>query len=340
MKAAVLKEIGNPFAIENVPEPKINPDEVLIETHTCGICRTDIHIQDGLAYVPNLPHIPGHEPGGVVAEVGSNVTGIEVGQRVVPHLFVTCGRCRYCRTGRNAQCSHVQGIIGVTRPGAFAEYFSAPAGNVLTIPDNVPFETGGLVSCAVITAVHAYRRARLETADTAVVIGAGGIGLIIIQILKSAGLRIIAASRSPKSLELAAEHGADLTVRLGSDDALEQVMNFTGGEGAQCAFDMVGLAATMKTAAEYVTRGGQIVIIGEEPESPAVDSITIAQRELEIIGSRNGGLQDAVDALSMMSSGIIAPRIDRRFALDDFNEAMEYVRSGKSHGRVVINVRQ
>lgn len=290
--------------------------------------------------MPVLPHIPGHEPAGIVAEVGSNVHHIKVGQRVIPYLFVTCGHCRYCRTGREAQCLHVSGIIGVTLPGAFAEYFSAPARNVLIIPDNIPFETGGLVSCAVITAVHAYRRIRLLSNDLAVVIGAGGIGQIMIQILKSAGIRVVAVSRSQESLKLAAEYGADLIVKLGDDDAVQCIRDFTGGIGAQLAFDMVGMAATMKAAADYVANDGKIVVIGEEAEFPAIDTITIAQRELEIIGSRNGGIQDAVDSLDMMSSGIIIPRIDKRFSLNDINEAFDYVRNGKAHGRVVIEVKE
>ncbi len=121
MKAAALHRIGAPLRIENVPEPRLGPEEVLIETRTCGICRTDLHIQDGLAYIPELPHIPGHEPAGVVAAVGERVERVTVGQRVVPHLFVTCGECRYCRTGREAQCSDVKDALallaaGVIRP--------------------------------------------------------------------------------------------------------------------------------------------------------------------------------------------------------------------------------
>ena len=121
MKAAVLPEIGKPLEIRDVPQPEIGPDEVLIATQTCGICRTDVHIQDGLAYVPQLPHIPGHEPAGLVAAIGDRVRGFEEGQMVVPHLFLTCGQCTYCRTGRDAQCTDVGGIIGVTTEGGFAE---------------------------------------------------------------------------------------------------------------------------------------------------------------------------------------------------------------------------
>jgi propanol-preferring alcohol dehydrogenase len=339
LKAALLKELGKPLVIESVPDPVIGPDEVLVETHTCGICRTDLHIQDGVAYVPALPHIGGHEPAGIVAEVGAGVQGFSVGQRVVPHLFLTCGRCRYCRTGRDAQCLNVGGIIGVTRPGGFAEYFVAPARNLLAIPHNVPFALAGLVSCAGITAVHAYRRARLTLGDCAMVLGAGGIGLVMIQILKAAGMRVIAASRSPESLRLAQQSGAELAVALGREDSVGRVRDFAGGWGVDCTFDMVGLATTMSFAAQCAARGGQIVVIGEEPEHPPIHSITIAQRELEIIGSRNGGLQDAVDALAMMSAGMIRPHIDRRFPLDELPAAMEHVRSGQTHGRVIIDVR-
>ncbi|MFN8007216.1 MAG: alcohol dehydrogenase catalytic domain-containing protein [Terriglobia bacterium] len=188
MKAALFRELGKPLNVEDVPKPTIGPDEVLIETRTCGICRTDLHILDGLAYIPKLPHIPGHEPAGIIAEVGKGVTQLKPGQRVVPHLFLTCGQCYYCRTGKDSLCTNIKGILGVTLPGGFAEYFVAPAGNLFVLPDNVPFETGGLVSCAVITAVHAFRRTRLRPSDTAVIVGGGGIGQLLLQILKATGV--------------------------------------------------------------------------------------------------------------------------------------------------------
>ncbi len=361
MKAAVLKEIGKPFAIEDVPVPRIGADEVLVETRTCGICRTDLHIQDGLAYVPNLPHIPGHEPAGVVAAVGKNVGHIKVGQRVVPHLFVRSRECAYTRAGMDAQAMHLSGIIGVTLPGGFAEYFAAPAANLLTLPEAIPFDAGGLVSCAVITAVHAFRLAKLQKNDAALVLGAGGIGLVLVQLLRAAGVRTIAVARSQASLDLAekgvrnllceAPFGPSrkkvpdtffLSVRSDVPDIAEQIRQFVGTDrdGVHCVFEMVGTAATMKLAAECVMRCGKIIVIGEEPEFPAIDTVQIAQRELQIIGSRNGSLQDAIDAIDTMAAGIIQPPIARRYPLDRFNEAIEHVRSGASHGRIVIQVKE
>lgn len=340
MKAAVLKQIKRPLEVVDVPIPDFGPDDVLVRTRTCGICRTDLHIQDGLAYVPTLPHIPGHEPSGVVEKIGAQVKGFTVGQRVIPHLFLTCGCCRACRTGHEAQCTNIRGIIGVTRPGGFAEYFVAPARNLIPIPDVVSDDVAGLASCAVITAVHAFRRAHLAVGEIAVVIGAGGIGLIMLQLLKNAGVRTIALSRSKVSLKLATQNGADSVVSLDADDPVAKVLTLGDGAGADCVFDMVGLAATMKISADIAARGARIVVIGEEPEFPAIDTITIAQRELEIIGSRNGGFQDAVDALEFMSADIIQPRIDRRFRLSEINLALDYVRSGAAHGRVVVVVEE
>ncbi|MBI4584408.1 MAG: alcohol dehydrogenase catalytic domain-containing protein [Planctomycetes bacterium] len=336
MKAAVLRQAGAPFAIEEMPMPQIGPEEVLVKTRSCGICRTDLHIQDGLAYIPEFPHIPGHEPAGVVAAAGDRVKGIEVGQRVVPHLFVTCGHCSYCRSGRDAQCTDVQGILGVTLHGGFAEYFKAPARNLLLLPHAVSFEEGGLASCAVITAVHAYRRARLGVNDAAVVLGAGGIGQILVQILRAAGVKAAAVSRSQQSLEAAKNAGAEWTARLGEPNLGAMVRAFSGGDGVHCVFECVGTAATMKTAGELVRRGGQIVVIGEEPEFPEIDTIQIAQRELEILGSRNGSRQDAADSIAMMARGLIKPPVVRRYPLEEINEAMRYLRSGEAHGRLVV----
>lgn len=339
MKAAILTAIGRPLEITDVPRPLIGPNEVLIETRTCGICRTDVHIQDGLAYVPSLPHVPGHEPAGVVAEIGDRVSGIRVGQRVVPHLFLTCGHCHYCRTGRDAQCNDVAGIIGVTVGGGFAEFFKAPAHNLLVLPDAVDFESGGLTSCAVITAVHAYRRARIGVGDVAVVLGVGGIGQMLVQILKHAGTRVVGLSRSEQSLSLARQAGADLCVRFGESSAAEQVVDFADGAGAACVFECVGTAASMKVAASCTARGGQVIVIGEEPEFPAIDTIQIAQRELEIIGSRNGSKQDAADAIRWLAQGIIQPAVAKRLPLEEINAGLQLVREGTAHGRVVIRIR-
>jgi propanol-preferring alcohol dehydrogenase len=329
MKAAVLRKLGAPLEITDVPRPTLDRDEVLVRTHTCGICRTDLHIQDGLAYVPALPHIPGHEPAGVVVEVGSEVKDVKVGQRVVPHLFVRGGECRFSRAGHDAQALDLKGIVGVTLPGGFAEYFKAPARNLLPLPEQVPFEIGGLTSCAAITAVHAFHKGNLQAGDSAAVLGVGGIGLIMIQLLKAAGVRVLAVDRSQASFPQARAAGAD-------EVALVEEL---GPGNVDCVFELVGRAETMRTAATLVRRAGTIVVVGEEAEFPAIDTVQIAQRELRIIGSRNGGMQDAREALAKMASGVIRPVIAATVPLENINAALDMVRRGEAVGRVVVRVR-
>ena len=215
-----MRQVRTPLCVEDVEPPRIGPDEALIETRTSGICGTDLHILEGHGYVPRLPHILGHEPAGVVVEVGSEVDSLRPGDRVVPHLFISCGRCYYCRIGRKQQCGDLKGIIGVLCNGAFAEYFKAPARNFYLLPDAVPFDEGGLIADAVITAVHASRRATLGLHDTALVVGAGGVGQVLIQILRAGGVRVAAADINPDKRQKAEErtHQCRLAGTVLTDD--------------------------------------------------------------------------------------------------------------------------
>ncbi|HLI34924.1 MAG TPA: alcohol dehydrogenase catalytic domain-containing protein [Terriglobia bacterium] len=338
MKAAVMYEVGRPLRIEDVPVPEIGVDEVLVETRSCGICGTDLHILKGFGYVPPLPHILGHEPAGVVAAVGRNVAGLREGDHVVPHLFLNCGRCHYCRIGRQQQCSELKGILGVLVPGAFAEYFKAPAANLCRLPEGIAFEVGGLLADAVITSVHAFRRANISIGDSAVVLGTGGIGLILIQILKAAGVQAIGVDRSDEHLQLARKLGAETTAIAGAPDTVAQIRRRTDGLGAQCVFNCVGTPQSMRDSADFVMRCGRIVVIGEETGPPLIDTTEIAQKELEIIGSRNGTRQDLVEGIRLVEAGVIMPPIARRFPLDAINEAFGFLRQG-ALGRVVINIK-
>ena len=337
MRAARLHTIGGLLQIDEVPTPEIGGDEVLVQTRTCGICRTDLHKIDGLGHLQPLPHTLGHEAAGIVAQTGGNVTDLEVGQPVVPHDFYSCGQCYYCRVGRDPLCVQPK-VFGSTVHGGFADYFAAPAKNLFVLPDHTPFEQAGLISCAVITALHAFRRSELCLNDTAVVLGAGNVGQNLIQILKLARVQVIAIDRSEAKRHIAAQLGADVVLDSDAVDAAQQIKAFAGGDGVQAVFDVVGLSSTLKASADYVMRGGRIVVIGEEPEFPMIDSTQIAQRELEIIGSRNGSRQDIVDAISMVGAGIITPLIAHRFPLVEINEAMAFMRGGEAEGKIVIDV--
>lgn len=344
MRAALLTGIGDPLEIREVPIPRIGPDEVLVRTLSSGVCRTDLHIQDGLAYVPELPHIMGHEPAGIVVERGPAVSEVEVGELVVPHLFVADEDCRFTRAGADAQALRLRGILGVTLPGGFAEYFSAPARNLLKVPPGLDPRIAGLSSCAIVTALHAYRRGTVAPVRTAVVIGAGGIGQILLQLLVDAGVSTAAVDVREDNLALAIRNGAGHTTSASAKDRVpalrawaESRAGDTGAaDGVDLVIDLVGTSATMADAAQYVRRRGRIVVVGEEPDFPGISSTSIAQRELEIVGSRNGDRSDQHDALRLLAEGVITPSLDEEYPLERANEALARLRSGRAHGRVLI----
>ncbi|MBI3665003.1 MAG: alcohol dehydrogenase catalytic domain-containing protein [Acidobacteria bacterium] len=339
MRAAVMRAVGQLLSIEDVPVPQIGPDEVLVETRACGICGTDLHILEGRGYVPALPHILGHEPAGVVAQVGADVSGLQAGDRVVPHLFFSCDRCYFCRLGRHQQCLNLKGILGVLCPGAFAEFFKAPAANLFPLPSSVPFSVGGLVADAVVTALHATKRAGIELRDSALVLGAGGVGQILIQILHAQGIPVAAIDRSEEKLRLAEKMGASLALLADDPDILSAVHHFSGTEGVSCVFNCVGTGSSMRLAADCVRRCGRVVVIGEEADHISLGTTEIAQRELEIIGSRNGTRQDTVEAIRLVASGVIKPFIAEQFPLEKINDAFDCMRKG-ALARLVIVVRE
>lgn len=333
-----MRAVRAPLSLEDVPVPCIGADEVLVETRTSGICGTDLHILEGHGYVPGLPHILGHEPSGVVAEVGRDVTQFRPGDRVVPHLFFTCGDCYYCRAGSQQQCANLKGILGVLCNGAFAEYFKVPSRNLFRVPEFVPFDQAGLIADAVVTSVHAFKRSGLRAGNSAAVLGAGGVGQILIQILRANDVRVAALDISPEKLRLARQFGADLAVDV-SPSSTSLIRDFSGSNGVQCVFNCVGAAVTMRTAADIVMRCGRIIVIGEEPQFPEIDTIEIAQRELEIMGSRNGTYQDMADAIRLLESGTVKPYVAARFPLAEINAAFDCMRTGVL-GRIVVVIKE
>jgi D-arabinose 1-dehydrogenase-like Zn-dependent alcohol dehydrogenase len=335
VKAALFEAVAQPLVIRDVPLPSLERDEVLVQTHSCGICGTDLHILEGHGYVPHLPHILGHEPSGLVSAVGAEVQGLRIGDRVVPNLFFTCNECYYCRVGRHQQCAQLKGILGVLSPGAFAEYFKAPAINLFRLPDSISFEAGGLIADAVVTAVHAAKRGILVPGSVSAVIGAGGVGLCLIQMLVASGLRVAAVDLDMAKQSAARSLGAEAAFHpVGARTALQR---WAGADGVQCVYDCVGSSESLEEACGTVMNGGRVVVIGEQSACPPVTSTAIAQRELEIVGSRNGTRQDTVEAIRLVADGKIRPLIAARYPLERVNEAIQRVRAGVV-GRVVINI--
>lgn len=338
MKAAVLRQFGQPLMIDNVPYPDVGDDEVILQVKVCGIDGTDLKLCEGFGYAPELPFVMGHEITGVVHEVGRSVTAYQIGDRVVVYNFLICGRCTYCLTHREQLCLNMGGIMGIlNRHGGYAEYVRVPAQQLIPVPNGVDWEDAAVSCDAVLTAVHALERSRLRLGETVVIIGIGGVGSVLVQLARLAGARVIAIDHDARRAEWARENGAHDFVDSGAETNIPQaVRDLTDGMGAACVIDVVGKETTMQAGFNSLQRGGRLLIIGYTPEHYPVPGKQLAQNELEMIGTRAGRRQDLINALDLMADGRLKSIVRYRYDLEQVNQALDHLRSGAAIGRIVL----
>ena len=256
MRAALFHHADQPLRVGELDPPSPLPDEVLITIRACGICGTDVHIaKEGSIPTAFTPIALGHEPAGVIAALGSKVSGWQVGDRVVSHPAAFCGECPACRQGREGLCLK-PAIFGIGRHGAMAEQMAAPARCLVKLPDSIPFDVGAILTDAVSTPYHAVvRRAQLAAGENVAVIGCGGLGSQAIRFCKLFGAgKIIAVDRNPSALAAAGNAGATDLIQVGEAPVHKQVQQLTLGMGVDLAFEFVGLPQTIETALRGLRR--------------------------------------------------------------------------------------
>ena len=288
MKALVLKQYKQ-FACEEVPDPEPGPDEVLVAVKACGICGSDVHGMDGSTGRRRPPIIMGHEAAGVISRVGSRVTGWAAGDRVTFDSTIYCGRCAFCRRGLINLCDRRR-VLGVScedyrQDGAFAEFVVLPQHILYRLPEGLAFEHAALVEPFAI-ALHAIRRAPPGLNDTVVAVGAGMIGLALVQALSCAGCgRLIAVDIADDRLALAAKSGATHTINSSTEDAVAEILRLTQGLGADLALEAVGMAVTVDLSLRCLRKGGAVTLIGNVTPKTEFPLQTAVTRELTIHGS-------------------------------------------------------
>ena len=273
MKALVLTQY-NHFELQDVPEPEVGPEDVLLQVRACGICGSDVHGMDGSTGRRRPPVIMGHEASGVVAAVGARVHEWKPGDRVTFDSTIFCGECGPCRAGRINLCDNRR-VLGVScdeyrQHGAMAERVAVPQHILYRLPDAVSFQRAAMVE-PVSIAYHAVHRARIAVNDTAMVVGTGMIGLLVVQMLRLAGCgRIIAVDRDAGRLAVARRLGADDTLQADAVDVPAEVQRLTGGRGADLALEVVGIAPTVQAAVASLRKGGQLVLVGNVSPSRGI----------------------------------------------------------------------
>lgn len=288
MKAMLLTEYKN-LTVTEFPKPEISANDVLVQVRACGICGSDIHGYDGSTGRRIPPLVMGHEAAGVITEVGDQVTAFKVGDRVTFDSTVSCGQCFFCRRGDINLCDNRM-VLGVScgeyrRHGAFAEYVSVPQHICYQLPEGLPFEHAAMIE-AVSIAVHAANRTPVSLGDTAVVVGSGMIGLLVIQAMRLAGCgQIIAVDLEENRLVKAKELGADIGLKGDAVDVPAEVRKLTGGRGADVVLEVVGVAATVNTAIACARKGGTITLVGNLAPKVEMPLQAIVTKELTIHGS-------------------------------------------------------
>jgi len=288
MKALVLREYGK-LVYEEVDEPALQPDEVLVEVRACGICGSDVHGLDGSTGRRIPPVIMGHEAAGVAARVGPAVKGWKNADRVSFDSMIWCGTCWHCRRGETNLCDNRR-VLGVSCTdyrchGAFARYVAVPDRILVRIPERVSFDQAALVE-PLSVAFHAVRRGHPQVGESALVVGAGMIGLLTLQVLRAAGCSpIIVADVDAGKLPRARDGGADLVLDPSAPAFRQAVLDRTGGRGADLSLEAVGVSAALDTALESVRKGGRVVMVGNV--SPKVDLAlqSAVTREVALLGS-------------------------------------------------------
>ncbi len=358
MRAAICRAFGQPLVIEDVTLAPPGPGEIAVRLRACAICHSDILYAEG-AWGGELPAVYGHEASGIVSQVGAGVLDLAPGDHVIVTLIRSCGHCHSCSAGATVTCETklpldrqsplrdrsgrpvVQGL----RTAAFAESVVVHASQAVAVPKDVPLESAALIACGVITGLGAVTNtARLRPGETAVVIGAGGVGLNTVQGAALAGARlVIAVDLVPGKLEAARRFGATHAIAANDPNLAQEIRAITGGRGADHVFVTVGARSAFAQAFQLAARSGAIVLVGMPASGVTVDLDpgAIASDNQRILGSKMGGSvihRDIPQLIDLYRQGRLKldELISNRFPFERINEAIASSKSGEALRNVIV----
>jgi 6-hydroxycyclohex-1-ene-1-carbonyl-CoA dehydrogenase len=331
MKAAVFHGNGKPLTIEEMPAPEPKEGEIVMRVAACGLCHTDLHYLDhGVATFKAPPIILGHEAAGTVARLGPGVTGFKDGEHVLAPSVWACGRCRFCRAGRENLCTDLV-MPGNHTHGAFAEFLAVPAKELVRLPPDLPLERACVIADAVSTPYHAVKqRGRVRAGDTVAVVGCGGVGLNVVQCAAAAGATVIAVDLNDARLDLARQLGACHALNPGKLDRVDkEVRKLTDG-GVDVAFEVVGNPKTIDLAFNLIRKGGRLVVIGFSHDPAPINVAKLMFYELELVGSLGCGAGLYPEIVAQVAAGRIRlePILSGTFPLERINEGFDHLRRG------------
>ncbi len=328
MLAARFSEAGQPLALVDMPIPDLGPGEVLVAVAACGLCGTDLHIvHEGSIRPARVPITLGHEAAGVVDRVGDGVEGWQAGDRVAVYPHEPCGTCPSCTGGNEALCPSTR-VLGLHLDGGFAQYLKIRADCLLSLPEEIPFDQGAILTDAVSTAYHALtRRAHLASGETLAVFGCGGVGHHAIKLGKLLGAaRIFAVDLEQGALRRAEEAGADEIIAAAGASPAREIRELTGGEGVDLALECVGKASTVVAAMKSLRRGGRLIVVGVGTDRVELPPLRVfVGAELTVMGSMGFSRRDLEEVLRLTAQGRLdlSRSVTQRWPLEKINEALQ-----------------
>lgn len=339
MKAVQVVGYHTKMQLNEIPDPQIGgPLDVIVKVGGAGVCRTDLHVLEGQWEEKSgveLPYTIGHENAGWVHAVGDAVTNVKVGDKVILHPLMTCGLCRACRFGDDVHCENSQ-FPGIDTHGGYAEYLLTNARSVVRIDDSLEPADIAALADAGLTAYHAVAKAARATrpGDVCVMIGAGGLGHIGIQVMKAiSAATIVVVDRNQAALDLAKEIGADVTI-LADGKHVEKVLELTDGNGAEAVVDFVGEGGATAEGVAMLRRAGNYYVVGygENIDVPTIDVIST---EINFIGNLVGSYNDLQELMVLAAKGAVKLHTTT-YALEDFQKALDDLDAGRVRGRAIL----
>ena len=349
MKAARIVRVKEPLEIQTLETPKPRGSQVLIKVQSAGVCHSDIHLWEGGYDGPagsfmkttdrgvKYPLTPGHEVAGVIESMGEEVEGFTKNEKVLVFPWIGEGLCPACRIGEENLCDKPRSI-GVYHDGGYAEYLLVPSYKYLIKLGDMDTDTSATLSCAALTAYGAVKNTHLRPADNVIIVGAGGLGLMAIQLAKAVtGARIISMDIDDEKLKVAKQNGADFTINSKNQDVTKSIMELTDNLGVDAIIDFVNASKTVETDMQILRRRARIVLVGLFGGALQLNLVTMPTRAYKIIGSYTGSLTDMIELVSLAKRGIIKPVVSNKFNLDQATEALTMLKEGKIVGRGIIN---
>src|SRR5574340_570616 len=349
MQAARIVKINEPLEIQELSIPKPKGSQVLIKVQSSGVCHSDIHLWEG-GYEGvggqfikttdrgvKYPLTPGHEVAGFVENVGEDVEGFARNEKVLVFPWIGEGLCPACRIGEENLCDKPRSL-GVYNEGGYAEYLLVPSYKYLVKLGDLDTDTSAPLSCSALTAYGAVKNAKLNPNDNVVVVGAGGLGLMAMQLAKATtGSKIIAMDIDDNKLQIAKQNGADFIINSKKEDPITAVKELTDNLGADAVLDFVNASKTVETDMQILRRRAKVVLVGLFGGALQLNLVTMPTRAYQIIGSYTGSMNDLVELVSLARRDVIKPIISNRFKLEQATEALQMLKDGKVIGRGIIN---